>query len=107
MEKRIENIVRHAEVSEKAIERYLVDAVKSAGGIALKYSNSNKVGFPDRVAIMPAGRTIWFELKSKGQQPSKIQRIRFADMARIGHKVYVCDSKESINEVLRTYGYDI
>lgn len=35
--KKLEAITRHAEVSEKAIEKYLVQEVKAIGGICLKY----------------------------------------------------------------------
>lgn len=107
MKKSIENIVQHAEVSEKAIERYLCDVVKKLGGVCLKYSNANMVGYPDRVALMPGGLCIWFELKSKGRTTSKVQAIRIAQLESIGHHVYVCDSKESINEVLRGKGYAV
>lgn len=104
---KVENIVRHAEVSEKAIERYLCEVVKKLGGVCLKYSNPGATGYPDRVAIMPAGVCLWFELKSKGRKVSKVQAIRIEQLARIGHTVYVCDSKESINGVFEDRGYDI
>ena len=65
MEKKIEKIVKHAEVSEKAIERYLSDSVKELGGICLKYSNPGMAGYPDRICLLPGGVTIWVELKSK------------------------------------------
>lgn len=107
MKKSIENIVQHAEVSEKAIERYLCDVVKKLGGVCLKYSNANMVGYPDRVALMPGGLCVWFELKSKGRKTSKVQDIRIDQLARIGHTVYVCDSKQSINNVFEDKGYDI
>lgn len=100
MKKSIENIVKHSEVSEKAIERYLSDSVKNMGGICLKYSNANMVGYPDRVVLLPCGITAWVELKSKGKKPSKVQAIRFSDMESIGHHVYVCDSKECIDGML-------
>ena len=104
---KIDNIVRHAEVSEKSIERYLVKVVDSFGGICLKYSNPNVSGYPDRVAIMPNGRTCWFEIKSKGKKPSKLQMVRFSHMARLGHFVYVVDNKEDINEILAYPGYEV
>lgn len=104
---KIKNIVNHAEVSEKAIERYLCQVVKALGGVCLKYSNPGAVGYPDRVAIMPEGICLWFELKSKGRKVSKVQAIRIDQLASIGHTVYVCDSKESINGVLEDLGYDI
>lgn len=107
MKKSIKNIVQHAEVSEKAIERYLCDVVKKLGGVCLKYSNANMVGYPDRVALMPGGRCIWFELKSKGRTTSKVQDIRIDQLESIGHTVYVCDSKQSINDVMMSKGYEL
>lgn len=71
MNRNIKNIVEHADVSEKAIERYLCDVVKKLGGVCLKYSNANMVGYPDRVALMPGGLCVWFELKSKGARRPK------------------------------------
>ena len=44
MKQSIEKIVKHAEVSEKAIEQYLTDSVKKLGGICLKYTNPGMVG---------------------------------------------------------------
>lgn len=103
MKKGIENIVRHAEVSEKAIERYLSECIKQMGGICLKYSNAGMVGFPDRVCQLPGGVSFWVELKSRGQEVKPIQRVRMGQLERMGHRVYVCDSKEKIDEVLATY----
>ena len=103
MKKNIKNIVRHAEVSEKAIERYLCDQVKSLGGICLKYANAGMVGFPDRVCLLPGGVTVWVELKSKGEKPKVLQGIRFQQMESIGHPVHVCASKTEIDEVLKPY----
>lgn len=104
---KVENIVKHADVSEKNIEPYLCDQVKRLGGVCLKYSNAGAVGYPDRVALMPGGRCLWFELKSLGRTTSKVQKIRIKQLEEIGHTVYVCDSKESINGVLEDLGYVI
>lgn len=104
---KIENIVNHAEVSEKAIELHLCKVVKKLGGVCLKYSNLNATGYPDRVAIMPAGVCLWFELKSKGKKVSKVQAIRIKELASIGHTVYVCDSKESINQIFAGLNYAV
>ena len=105
--KRLENIVKHAELSEKSIERYLVDLVSRLGGICLKYSNPNMVGYPDRVVLLPGGVTIWIELKSAGRHVTKIQQIRIADMAAMGHKIFIADNEEDINEIIRNAGYAI
>ena len=103
MDKKIDNIVSHAEVSEKAIERYLAESVKKMGGICLKYANAGMVGYPDRICLLPGGVTVWVELKSKGEKPKVLQFIRFKQMASIGHPVHVCASKHDIDELLKPY----
>ena len=103
MKRSIEKIVKHAEVSEKAIEQYLTDSVKKLGGICLKYNNPGMVGFPDRVCLLPKGVTLWVELKSRGQQLRTMQRIRISQMVHLGHLVNVCKSKEDIDEMLEPY----
>ena len=72
-----------------------------------KYSSANTAGYPDRVALLPGGRTIWIELKSKGKKPTKLQTIRIDQLASLGHQVFVADSKERINEILEGAGYDL
>lgn len=103
MNKRIiENITRNAEVSEKAIERYLVERAKQIGLPCLKYSNPNMVGYPDRLLVLPAGEVIWIELKSKGRKPSKVQQLRIAELSEMGHKVYVIDNKADIDKLINS-----
>lgn len=100
MDRKIENIVHHADVSEKAIEAYLVRRVKELGGVCLKYSNPNLVGYPDRVVLLPQGVTVWTELKSKDAKPTKIQKARIAHLQGLGHTVAVLDSKPAVDMVL-------
>lgn len=86
--------------SEKYIERYLNRKVAERGGISLKYSNPGATGYPDRVVLLPGGKTVWAELKSKGRKPSLIQSLRFEQMEAIGHHVFVCDSIEKVDKML-------
>lgn len=103
MDKRsIENLTHHADVSEKAIERYLVEQAKQNGLLCLKYSNPNMVGYPDRLLVLPGGGVVWVELKSKGRKPTKIQQIRIAELIGIGHLVKVIDNKADIDELIKT-----
>ena len=95
--KKLEAITRHAEVSEKAIEKYLVQEVKAIGGICLKYSNANMVGYPDRVVCLHGGKVVWVELKSK------IQTIRQNELVSMGHEVYTIDNKQTIDELIKVW----
>ena len=100
---RIERITRHSETSEKAIEAYLVRRVKEMGGICLKYSNPNMAGYPDRLCVMPEGRTFWVELKSKGEKSRLLQLARMDSLKRRGNQVYTVSSREMVDVVLELY----
>lgn len=100
MKKSIENITNHAEVSEKAIEKYLYERTKEIGLLCLKYSNPNAVGYPDRIILMPFSGIIWVELKSKGKKPTKLQQIRHAELKAAGHEVYTIDSKDGVDDLI-------
>ena len=101
--KKLENIICHSEVSEKAIEKYLVEQVKGIGGICLKYSNANMVGYPDRVVCLHGGKVVWVELKSKGKKPTKIQTLRQSELVCMGHEVYTIDNKRTIDELINIW----
>lgn len=107
MKKNIENIVKHSEVSEKAIERYLVKCVTTIGGLCLKYSNPNVTGYPDRLVLLPCGFLFWVELKSKGKRPTDIQRLRHQELKALGHTVFVADSKEQVDRILGKFIWKI
>ncbi len=105
--KKLENITRHAEVSEKAIEKYLVERVKAIGGLCLKYSNANMVGYPDRLVCLPKGKVVWVELKSRGKKPTKIQTIRQNELVSLGHEVYTIDNRKAIDELINKWRNEI
>ncbi len=99
MKKSIENIVRHSEVSEKEIEKYLCKRMKEIGLLCIKYSNANETGYPDRLIVLPASQCMWVELKSKGKKPTKVQQIRIAELRKLKHVVWVIDSKALVDEL--------
>lgn len=93
-------VLRHADVSEKALEAYLARRVRALGGVCIKYANAAEAGYPDRVALLPGGVTVWVELKSRGCRPRILQEMRHRQMRRLGHRVAVCDSREAIDALL-------
>ena len=99
--KSIRRLARHAEESEKAIEAYLVRKVESCGGICLKFMSHSETGYPDRLLLLPRGRMAWVEVKSKGEKPRVIQEVRMARLRRMGFRVYVADSREKVDEIVR------
>lgn len=100
--KQITNITHHAEVSEKSIERYLVDQAKKLGLPCLKYSNPNMAGYPDRLLVLPDGQVLWVELKSRGRKPTKLQQMRMAELSGLRHSVKVIDNRADVDALMGT-----
>lgn len=92
---------RHSEESEKAIEAYLVELARREGFLALKWYSTVCVGYPDRLVLLPGGKTFWIELKSKGEKPRQLQEICIRRLRDLGQTVYVCDSKEAVLHAVR------
>ena len=86
--------------SEKDLERFLDKAVRQLGGTTLKIFNPWVVGYPDRLVLMPGGRTMFVELKSTGEQPRKIQQVRHEQLRGLGFEVRVIDKRKQIEQLI-------
>ncbi|MDO5395817.1 MAG: hypothetical protein Q4F07_07625 [Bacteroidales bacterium] len=98
----LSRITGHALISEKEIEKYLVRRTREMGLPCLKYSNPNMVGYPDRLIVLPQGRVVWVELKSRGCRPSKIQQARIASLRALGHQAFVIDSRAEVDNLINS-----
>ena len=52
---------------ESRIERRLASAVKTQGGLCLKFISPGWDGAPDRLTLLPRGRMAFVELKAPGR----------------------------------------
>ena len=87
-------------VSEKSIERKLVEAVKNMGGIAPKFVSPGFDGMPDRIVLLPHGMMAFVEVKAPGKKPRPLQVSRHGLLQRLGFKVYVLDDMDQIGGIL-------
>ena len=87
-------------VSEKSIERKLVEAVKNMGGIAPKFVSPGFDGMPDRIVLLPHGLMAFVEVKAPGKKPRPLQVSRHGLLRRLGFKVYVLDDMNQIGGFL-------
>lgn len=99
--RQIERIARRAQVSEKAIEEYLVRTARANGLACLKYTNPHESGFPDRLLLFPDCRVLWVEVKSQGEKPRPLQLTRMRQLGAAGHEVAVVDSREAVDALFR------
>ena len=88
-------------MSEKQIESYLVREVHKRGGIAYKFTSPGNPGVPDRLILLPDGRTIYVELKTEFGQLSKLQHWQIGRMRELGAVVYTLKSIEQIKNFIK------
>ena len=89
---------------EKAIEKKLVQAVKSAGGIAVKFVSPGFDGMPDRIVLLPGGHMAFVEVKAPGEKPRPLQLVRHKLLRGLGFKVYILDDEQQIEKILAGIG---
>lgn len=85
---------------EKLMEQKFVQAVKAAGGIAVKFVSPGYDGMPDRLVLFPGGKVAFVEVKAHGMKPRSLQIKRHVMLKRLGFLVYVLDGEEKIQPVL-------
>ena len=71
---------------ENEIEAKLVAAVKAVGGVCWKFTSPGIAGVPDRIVLMPFGRIGFVEVKTPGEKPRSLQRLRIKTLRRLGFK---------------------
>ena len=87
--------------SEKTLEARLVREIEARGGMALKYTSQFHRGIPDRICLLPGGLSVFVELKSTGQKPTKLQEHAMKRLDELGHPNTVIDSTEKLEELLQ------
>ena len=89
---------------EKEIEQALVKKVNDRKGLCLKFISPSMTGIPDRIILLPKGKIGFVETKRPGGEPRPIQKKRIRQFKNLGFKVYVLDSKENIDEIIKRIG---
>lgn len=85
---------------EREIERELVSAVKSRGGICPKFVSPGFDGMPDRVVLLPHGKLGFVEVKRPGEKPRPLQTARHRLLRKLGFLVFVLDGEEQIGGMI-------
>jgi hypothetical protein len=92
-----------AKVTEKSLDKRLREQVKKLGGWSVKLQFTFVKGMPDRLLLFPGGRVAFAEVKTPGEKPSAAQRVIIKKLIKLGFDVYVVDSPEVINQIIREY----
>ena len=92
---------------ENDIEKYLVRRVKQMVGLALKFVSPSMAGVPDRIVMIPKGTIYFAELKRPNGKPRKLQTAIHRLFEKIGFHVYVIDTKDKVDKLLRGESFEI
>lgn len=85
---------------EKEIEKKLAEAVRKSGGLALKFVSPGWSGAPDRIVLLPGGKTGFVEVKAPGKKPRPLQARRKKQLEQIGCKVFVLDDPGQVGGII-------
>lgn len=85
---------------EREIENYLNENIKKLGGRAYKFVSPGNRGVPDRMILLPGGRIIFVELKTKDRYPTKLQRVQIKRMRDLGADVRVVRGMDAAKDFL-------
>lgn len=83
-------------MKESAIEARLVREVKKRGGLCYKFTSPGNPGVPDRIIILPGGRTVYAELKTEIGRLAKVQRWQIERMRELGADVRVLKGMDQV-----------
>ena len=85
---------------EKTIEAKLVQAVRTKGGLAPKFTSPGFDGVPDRLVLLPGGKLAFIELKAPGKELRPLQVRRKRQLEALGFLVYCIDRPEQIGGII-------
>lgn len=85
---------------ESEVEKAFVDAVKAAGGQAMKFTSQTMNGVPDRLVLLLGGKCAFVELKAPGKQMRLLQRKRRLQIQALGFPVFCIDRVEQIKPAI-------
>lgn len=85
---------------ESEVEKQFVEAVRAAGGQALKFTSQTMNGVPDRLVLLLGGKCAFVELKAPGKQMRLLQRKRRQQLETLGFPVFCVDRPEQIRPAI-------
>ena len=85
---------------ENEVEKQFVEAVRAAGGQALKFTSQSMNGVPDRLVLLLGGKCAFVEMKAPGKQMRILQRKRRLQLEELGFPVFCVDRPEQIQPVI-------
>lgn len=87
---------------ENYVENYLVKQCKKEGFLVYKFTSPGTNGVPDRM-IITDNNIFFIETKAHGETTKKLQNAIIKQMRQEGSTVFIADSREEIDDILKIY----
>lgn len=91
---------------ERDVESHLVRALERIGLACVKFIPDHMTGMPDRLVLLPAGRVLWVELKTKEGRLAPIQEYRHSQLRQWGQHVVTVYGIEDADQLVDTLKQD-
>lgn len=86
---------------EKQLEARLKKQITAMGGKCIKMTPQGENAFPDRLILMPGGKTYLAELKSgKKGVISPMQNVRIRQLRLLGYEARIISNREALDSFL-------
>ena len=89
-----------AKIKEVVVEQYLIDRVAEAFPTTMCLKYEVRRNEPDRILIMPEGRTVFVETKRPGKDLRSGQVRAFKRLNDLGHEAYMANTRELVDELI-------
>lgn len=87
-------------MTEREIEKKLVDGVRKLGGRAYKFVSPGNDGVPDRIVVLPGISPVFVELKTETGRLSSLQNVQIKKLKDLGQDVRILYGLEDVKRFL-------
>lgn len=89
--------------SESSLEKSFARRLKACGLTSLKLNVTGQRGWVDRLVILPNGRVVFVELKTKRGKLSALQKHNHLLLVKLGHIVYTVDDVQVAMDLINRH----
>ena len=87
-------------LKESEIEGWLKSRIEKKGGLFIKFTSPGNDGVPDRIVMLPEGRTVFLELKTRYKKLSAVQKYQIRRLLKTGVEVAVIFGPDAAEDFL-------